>query len=66
MQPQRTNAVLTLLESALPGCLKNERHMMLNQVKRKTVMLYPAASRDLAMEIGMVCAGVLLPLIIGL
>ena len=66
MQPQRTNAVLTLLESALPGCLKNERHMMMNQDKRKTVMLYPAASRDLAMEIGMVCAGVLLPLIIGL
>ena len=40
--------------------------MMMNQDKRKTVMLYPAASRDLAMEIGMVCAGVLLPLIIGL
>ena len=39
---------------------------MMNQDKRKTVMLYPAASRDLAMEIGMVCAGVLLPLIIGL
>ena len=39
---------------------------MMNQDKRKTVMLYPAASRDLAMEIGLVCAGVLLPLIIGL
>ena len=40
--------------------------MMMNQDKRKTVMLYPAASRDLAMEIGMVCAGVLLLLVIGL
>ena len=40
--------------------------MMMNQDKRKTVMLYPAASRDLAMEIGVVCAGVLLLLIIGL
>lgn len=40
--------------------------MMMNQDKRKTVMLYPAASGDLAIEIGMVCAGVLLPLIIGL
>lgn len=40
--------------------------MMMNQDKRKTVMLYPAASRDLAMEIGMVCSGALLPLIIGL
>ena len=39
---------------------------MMNQDKRKTVMLYPAASRDLAMEIGMVCAGVLLLLVIGL
>ena len=66
MQPQRTHTVLTLLESALSGCLKNERHMMMNQDKRKIEMLYPAASRDLAMEIGLVCAGVLLPLIIGL
>ena len=40
--------------------------MMMNQDKRKIEMLYPAASRDLAMEIGVVCAGVLLPLIIGL
>ena len=40
--------------------------MMMNQDKRKTVMLYPAASRDLAMEIGVVCSGALLPLIIGL
>lgn len=40
--------------------------MMMNQDKRKIEMLYPAASRDLAMEIGLVCAGVLLPLIIGL
>ena len=40
--------------------------MMMNQDKRKTVMLYPAASEDLAMEIGVVCAGVLLLLIIGL
>ena len=39
---------------------------MMNQDKRKIEMLYPAASRDLAMEIGVVCAGVLLPLIIGL
>lgn len=39
---------------------------MMNQDKRKIEMLYPAASRDLAMEIGLVCAGVLLPLIIGL
>ena len=50
----------------LLGSLKNERHMMMNQDKRKTVMLYPAASGDLAIEIGMVCAGALLPLIIGL
>ena len=48
------------------GCLKNERHIMMNQDKRKIVMLYPAASRDLAMEIGVVCSGALLPLIIGL
>ena len=40
--------------------------MMMNQDKRKTEMLYPAASGDLAIEIGMVCAGVLLSLIIGL
>lgn len=39
---------------------------MMNQDKRKIEMLYPAASGDLAMEIGLVCAGVLLPLIIGL
>ena len=39
---------------------------MMNQDKRKIEMLYPAASRDLAMEIGMVCSGALLPLIIGL
>lgn len=39
---------------------------MMNQDKRKIEMLYPAASRDLAMEIGVVCAGVLLLLIIGL
>ena len=39
---------------------------MMNQDKRKTVMLYPAASRDLAIEIGMVCAVVLLQLVIGL
>ena len=39
---------------------------MMNQDKRKIVMLYPAASGDLAMEIGMVCAGVLLLLVIGL
>ena len=40
--------------------------MMMNQDKRKTVMLYPATSKDLTLEIGVVCAGVLLPLIIGL
>ena len=40
--------------------------MMMNQDKRKIEMLYPAASRDLAMEIGVVCSGALLPLIIGL
>ena len=40
--------------------------MMMNQDKRKTVMLYPATSRDLALEIGVVCSGALLPLIIGL
>ena len=40
--------------------------MMMNQDKRKTVMLYPAVSGDLAMEIGAVCVGILLPLIIGL
>ena len=40
--------------------------MMMNQDKRKIEMLYPAASGDLAMEIGMVCAGVLLLLVIGL
>ena len=39
---------------------------MMNQDKRKTVMLYPATSRDLALEIGVVCSGALLPLIIGL
>ena len=39
---------------------------MMNQDKCKIEMLYPAASRDLAMEIGVVCAGVLLLLIIGL
>ena len=39
---------------------------MMNQDKRKIEMLYPAASRDLAMEIGVVCSGALLPLIIGL
>ena len=38
--------------------------MMMNQDKRKTVMLYPATSKDLTLEIGVVCAGVLLPLII--
>lgn len=40
--------------------------MMMNQDKRKIVMLYPATSKDLTLEIGVVCAGVLLPLIIGL
>ena len=40
--------------------------MMMNQDKRKTVMLYPAVSGDLAMEIGAVCVGILLLLIIGL
>lgn len=40
--------------------------MMMNQEKRKTVMLYPDTSKDLTLEIGVVCAGVLLPLIIGL
>ena len=40
--------------------------MMMNQDKRKTVMLYPATSRDLALEIGVVCVGVLLLLVIGL
>ena len=40
--------------------------MMMNQDKRKIEMLYPAASGDLAMEIGMVCVGVLLLLFIGL
>ena len=40
--------------------------MMMNQDKRKIEMLYPAASGDLAMEIGVVCAGVLLLLFIGL
>ena len=40
--------------------------MMMNQDKRKTVMLYPATSKDLTLEIGVVCVGVLLPLIIGL
>ena len=40
--------------------------MMMDQDKRKTVMLYPATSKDLTLEIGVVCVGVLLPLIIGL
>ena len=40
--------------------------MMMNQDKRKTVMLYPDTSKDLTLEIGVVCVGVLLPLIIGL
>ena len=40
--------------------------MMMNQDKRKIVMLYPATSKDLTLEIGVVCVGVLLPLIIGL
>lgn len=40
--------------------------MMMNQDKRKIEMLYPAASRDLAIEICMVCAVVLLQLVIGL
>ena len=40
--------------------------MMMNQDKRKTVMLYPDTSKDLALEICVVCTGVLLPLIIGL
>lgn len=38
----------------------------MQQNKSKIVMLYPAASKDLMLEIGVVCAGVLLPLIIGL
>ena len=40
--------------------------MMMNQDKRKIEMLYPATSRDLAMEIGLVCAVVLLQFVIGL
>ena len=40
--------------------------MMMNQDKRKIEMLYPATSKDLALEICVVCTGVLLPLIIGL
>ena len=38
----------------------------MQQNKSKTVMLYPATSKDLTLEIGVVCVGVLLPLIIGL
>ena len=38
----------------------------MQQNKSKIVMLYPATSKDLMLEIGVVCAGVLLPLIIGL
>ena len=38
----------------------------MQQNKGKIVMLYPATSKDLTLEIGVVCAGVLLPLIIGL
>ncbi|MDO4878444.1 MAG: hypothetical protein Q3966_04005 [Neisseria sp.] len=38
----------------------------MNEDKHKIIMLYPAMSGDLAMEIGVVCAWVLLPLIIGL
>ena len=38
----------------------------MQQNKSKIVMLYPATSKDLTLEIGVVCAGVLLPLIIGL
>lgn len=38
----------------------------MQQNKSKIVMLYPATSKDLMLEIGVVCAGVLLLLIIGL
>ena len=38
----------------------------MQQNKSKIVMLYPATSKDLTLEIGVVCVGVLLPLIIGL
>ena len=38
----------------------------MQQNKSKIVMLYPATSKDLTLEIGVVCAGVLLLLIIGL
>ena len=38
----------------------------MNPNKNKIIMLYPANSADLVLEIGVACIGVLLPLIVGL
>ena len=44
---------------------KNKDRIM-NPNKNKIIMLYPANSADLVLEVGVACTGVLLPLIVGL